>query len=66
MTWYIGFYGSWRDPNGIIRIGGTYDRKRIFAEAQNIANEHDVEVTIIGETGSAAGARVKTYTINPK
>ena len=66
MMWYTGICSNWKNPNGIIRIGGTYDRMRIFAEAQSIANEHGVEVTIIGEIGSAAEMQVKTYTVTPQ
>ena len=64
--WYTGICGNWRNPNGIIRIGGTYDRKRIFEEAQIIANEHGIEVTIVGQIGSAAGLQMKTYIVTPQ
>lgn len=66
MTWYTGHYGSWTQPSGVTRIGGTYDRKEMFAEAQAVANKLGVGVTIISETGGSSGLKIKTYTVNPE
>lgn len=65
MTWYKGHYGSWKEPSGVQHIEGTYDRKKMFAEAQSVANRLGVEVTVISETGSPSGLKVKTYTVTP-
>lgn len=65
MTWYTAFYGSWKDPNGVQRIPGSYDRKVIFRQAQEIADRLQTEVCILSECGSPNGLICRSYTIKP-
>ena len=66
MTWYTGCYGSWRKGDCVIRLDGTYNRKQMFEKAQSAANEVGREVTVIAETGSVQGLRMKTYKFKPE
>lgn len=66
MTWYTGFYGSWRKGDFVTHLEGTYDRKKAFANAQETANAVGREVTVIAETGSVAGLKSKFYNFYPE
>ena len=74
MTWYTGHYGNWNEPHGVQRIyfngnivaNGTYNRKIMFEEAQRVANEKRVTVTVIASTGSPKGLIEKCYKVEPQ
>ena len=66
MTWYTGICGSWRKPESIQRLDGTYNRKEIFAKAQELANERNEVVTVHAETGSPHGLKHKFYDVSPQ
>ena len=67
MTWYTGLYGSWTKGDCRVHyLEGTYNRKEMFARAQEVANEKNEVVTILAETGSVSGLRTKIYKVTPQ
>jgi len=66
MWWYRGICGTWRKPESIERIDGTYDREKAFAEAQAMANRRNETVTVSAERGSANGLIHKFYEVKPE
>lgn len=65
-TWYTGTCGSWRKPESMERLAGTYSRKDIFARAQELANKRNEVVTVHEETGGVNGLRYKFYKVAPQ
>lgn len=51
MTWYRAVYGSWNDTNGVRYLKGSFDKKDIFARAQETANKTGLIVTVSAEHG---------------
>lgn len=74
MYWYEGWYGSWREPNGVrrVQIGthgydtGTYDRKEMFEKAQETANKTGKTVTVSATCGSCNGLTSKYWEVKPE
>lgn len=71
MTWYTAWYGSWAKGDKVTTIEcehgyGTYNRKEIFARAQEIADEHNVVVTVSAERPTGSGLQLEHYKVIPK
>ena len=62
MTWYRGWYGSYRNGSTVKSIEGTFDRKEMFKRAQDVANETKEIVTIEAEKGM----RSTFYKVEPE
>lgn len=65
MTWYTGHYGSWANGGTVSYIDGTYNKEEMLAEAQRIANEKNVVVTVHTEKPNGHGLSVDNFKVYP-
>ena len=66
MYWYRAWYGSWNETDGVRRIDGTYNRKKIFDDAQRVANKTGKVVTIEKEIPTLRGLESEYYKVKPQ
>lgn len=71
MAWYKAWYGSWAKGDMVKTIEfkhgyGTEDRKEAFAKAQEVANKHNVVVTISVERPTGSGLQLEHYKVTPE
>lgn len=65
MRWYECYYGTWKEPHGVIRVCSDYNKKKVFDAAQKTANETGRIVTVSEERPTVRGMALEFYKVFP-
>lgn len=66
MKWYRCYYGTWKEPHGVVFVRAGYNRDEVFEAAQKTANETGRVVTVSAEWATGRGMTSDFYKVEPK